>query len=427
MRWKRLMVLLGCLVVATIGFGITLPVLPFYVERFVGVRRSASWLGTASVQVGLLTAIYPFAQLVVAPVWGRLSDSIGRRRLLIIGLAGSAVSYALFAMATSLPGLYGARALGGLLSSALFPAAAAYVVDSTTGLTRGRGMAWLGVASSLGAVVGPALGGALGRSRAELRSPGGLTSSEFAVPFLAAAALALVALVGVAAWLPESEPGVMDGPSAPSRATAASREMGTLLGLSFAAQFGLALFETTFALFAGQMWSYGPAEVGAAFMVCGLVMLFAQVVIASPVGARVEPALQVAIGFGLVGTSLAFLVVSATTATVLLMVGALAFGVALVGPNVSTLISLRSDGRAGTVLGQQGTANGLGQAGGAALGGLLLGWKMDAPFVIAASLFIAIGIWVARSRTARSFARMSAPRLQALPIGTNRDEVPIDE
>lgn len=427
MRWKRLMVLLGCLVVATIGFGITLPVLPFYVERFVGVRQSGTWLGKATVQVGLLTAIYPFVQLVVAPAWGRLSDSIGRRRLLIIGLAGSSVSYALFAMATSLPGLYGARALGGLLSSALFPAAAAYVADSTTGVTRGRGMAWLGAASSLGAIVGPALGGVLVRAGAELRSPDGLTSSEFAVPFLAAAALALVALLGVVAWLPESEPGVMEGPASPSRAAAPSREMRTLLGLSFAAQFGLALFETTFALFAGQMWSYGPAEVGAAFMVCGLVMLLAQVVIASPVGARMEPALQVAIGFGLVGSSLALLIVSATTATVLLMVGALAFGVALVGPNVSTLISLRSEGRAGTVLGQQGTANGLGQAGGAALGGILLGWKMEAPFVIAASVFIAIGIWVARRRTARSFRRVSAPVPQTLVIGTTRDEVRIDE
>lgn len=411
MRWKRLLVLSGCLFVATIGFGITLPVLPFYVERFIGGGgvRSGTWLGRTSVQVGLLTAIYPLVQLLAAPAWGHLSDAIGRRRLLIAGLAGSAGSYTLFAMATSLPGLYGARALGGLLSSALFPAAAAYVVDSTTEVARGRGMAWLGIASSLGAVVGPALGGALGRAGTELRSPGVLTASEFAVPFFAASALALVALLGVVAWLPESEPGVMNAPSSASHATAASPALRSLLGLSFAAQFGLALFETTFALFARQMWRYGPAEVGAAFMVCGLVMLFAQVVIASPVGARVEPALQIAIGFGLVGTSLALLVVSATTATVLLMVGALAFGVALVGPNVSTLVSLRSEGRIGAVLGQQGTANGLGQAGGAALGGLLLGWKMDAPFVIAALVFIAIGVWVTRHRNARSFARLFVP------------------
>lgn len=412
MRWKRLLVLVACLFVATIGFGITLPVLPFYVERFVsvGAVRSGSWLGSASVQVGLLTAIYPLVQLVVAPVWGRLSDSVGRRRLLIAGLAGSAMSYVLFAAATSLPGLYAARALGGLLSSALFPAAAAYVADSTTDEARGRGMAWLGIASSLGAVVGPALGGTLGRVGSQPRSPGGLlTASEFAVPFLAASVLALVALLGVVAWLPESEPGVMVGPESGERAGTAYGSALPLLGLSLAAQFGLALFETTFALFARQMWSYGPAEVGAAFMVCGLVMLLAQAVIASPAGARVSAALQVAIGFGLVGTSLALLVLPGASATVLVMVGAFAFGVALVGPNISALLSVRSEGRAGAALGRQGTANGLGQAGGAALGGLLLGWKMDAPFALAALLFIIIGLWVVRRRHAAEFAGLSAP------------------
>ena len=409
MRWKRLVVLVGCLFVATIGFGITLPVLPFYVERFVGGARGGSWIGRASVQVGLLTAIYPLAQLLVAPLWGRLSDSVGRRRLLITGLAGSAVSYLLFAAAASLPGLYAARALGGLLSSSLFPAAAAYVADSTTGDARGRGMAWLGIASSLGAVVGPALGGTLGRVGSELRSPAGLlTASEFAVPFLAASMLALVALLGVVTWLPESEPGVMAGQASGARSDAANASDLPLLGLSFAAQFGLALFETTFALFSRQMWSYGPAEVGAAFTVCGLVMLLAQAVIASPAGARVGAAVQVALGFGLVGTSLGLLVLPGASAKVLVMVGALALGVALVGPNISALLSVQNEGRAGTALGRQSTANGLGQAGGAALGGLLLGWKMAAPFALAALVFVSIALWVARRRSAGAFMRLAA-------------------
>ena len=398
MRRKRLFVLLSCLFVATIGFGITLPVLPFYAERFALLRQEGGadgWLGGVNVQVGLLTAVYPLLQLVVAPLWGRMSDSFGRRRLLLVGIAGAAASYVLFAAATSLLMLYVARALGGVLSSAIFPAASAYVADSTTQTKRGRGMAWLGTASSLGAVVGPALGGALARTGWELRtSNGALLVSSFSIPFLAAAVLALAAMLGVLTWLPESRR-AMPGPNDAGPASIEARAvLRSLLGLSLAAQFGLALFETTFALFAKQMWSYGPVQVGAAFMVCGLVMSVAQLAVASEFAARVGPWPQVAVGFGLVGASLAMLVSSHGSAVVLSMVATLALGVALVAPNVATLITLRVGSRTGAALGVQATANGIGQTGGAALGGMLLAWNMHAPFFVAATLFVAIGVAV---------------------------------
>lgn len=205
MQRKRVLVLLGCLLVATIGFGITLPVLPFYTERFALRRTDAGWLGSLGVQVGLLTAVYPLLQLIAAPFWGRLSDRVGRRPILMVGMAGAAASYALFGFSTSLAMLYVARAIGGVLSSAIFPAAAAYVADSTSDQLRSRGMAWLGTASSLGAVLGPALGGTLARTGWEFRTASGsVLISSFAVPFLAAALLALLALVSVVAWLPES-------------------------------------------------------------------------------------------------------------------------------------------------------------------------------------------------------------------------------
>jgi DHA1 family multidrug resistance protein-like MFS transporter len=315
--------------------------------------------------------------------------------LLLVGIAGAAASYVLFAIATSLTMLYVARAIGGLLSSAIFPAASAYVADSTTERARGRGMAWLGAASSLGAVVGPALGGALARTGWEIRtSTGVLVVSSFSIPFLAAAVLAFAAMLGVLAWLPESRRAVSD-PNDEARSSAAAQTMlRSLLGLSLAGQFGLALFETTFALFAKQMWSYGPAQVGAAFMVCGLVMSVAQLGVASAYAARVGPWPQVAVGFGLVGASLALLVSSHGTGVVLSMVATLALGTALVSPNVATLITLRVGSRTGAALGAQATANGIGQAGGAAIGGMLLAWRMHAPFFVAATLFVAVGVWV---------------------------------
>ena len=145
---KRLFVLLTCLFVTMIGFGITLPVLPFYVERL--ALEGGSSRQSVAMHVGLLTGVYAVVQLFFAPLWGRWSDRIGRRPLVLIGIAGYVIAQILFGLATSLWLLYAARILGGILSSATMPVAAAYVADMTTAEERGRGMAWLGTATVWG-------------------------------------------------------------------------------------------------------------------------------------------------------------------------------------------------------------------------------------------------------------------------------------
>jgi len=157
----QLFVLLACVFVVMIGFGITLPVLPFYVERL-AVEGGAS-RQTIVLHVGLLTGVYPLVQLIFAPLWGRWSDRIGRRPIVLVGIAGYVLAQVLFGLANSLWLLYAARTIGGILSSATLPVAAASVTDMTTEEERSRGMAWLGTAVSLGVVVGPALGGMLSR------------------------------------------------------------------------------------------------------------------------------------------------------------------------------------------------------------------------------------------------------------------------
>lgn len=116
-----------------------------------------------AIHVGLLTGVYALGQFFFAPVWGRLSDRTGRRPLVLVGIGGYVIAQVLFGLATSLWLLYAARILGGILSAATLPVSAAYVADMTADEERGRGMAWLGTAVSLGFVVGPALGGTLSR------------------------------------------------------------------------------------------------------------------------------------------------------------------------------------------------------------------------------------------------------------------------
>jgi MFS transporter, DHA1 family, multidrug resistance protein len=398
---KRLFALLACLFVVMIGFGITLPVLPFYVERLAqaeGVTRQAIVL-----HVTLLTAVYPLGQLAFAPVWGRWSDRTGRRPLLLMGMAGYVVAQILFGLATSLWLLYAARILGGILSSATLPVSAAYVADATTDAERGRGMAWLGTATSLGFVVGPALGGVLARQDFHFTARyGHLMIDGFSIPFFAAAALGLVTLVAALRWLPESLPAPAPRSSSeePDWRTLV-RSLSPLLGLALVAQFALAMFEATFALHAQAVLNYGPAEMGAVFVVCGLVMAVFQIGASGFLTGRVDAMGQIGMGLALMGTSLTVLMMARMMFSVLAVVGVLALGMALISPNLAALISTRGGSRrAGTALGAQNAANSLGQASGPLVGGALFVWQMNAPYLLSGGALVAIALvigWRAHS------------------------------
>lgn len=390
---KHLFALLACLFVVMIGLGITMPVLPFYVERLAlaeGESREAVVL-----HVGLLTGVYALGQLIFAPVWGRLSDRTGRRPLILLGIAGYAIAQVLFGLATSLWLLYAARILGGILSSATLPVSAAYVADMTTDEERAKGMAWFGTAVSLGFVVGPALGGTLSRRDLHFTARyGHFMIDSFSLPFFAAAFLGLLTLVGALRWLPESRRD--QGPRAAGEGTGTgwlglARRLGPLLGLAFVGQFGLALFEATFALYAQAKLNYGPSAVGAVFVVCGLVMAVFQGA-AGFATARVREIYQVGAGFGLMGTSLALLVMARTMFPVFALVGLLALGMALISPNLGALISKRGGSRVGAALGVQNAAHSLGQASGPLLGGVLFIWHRNAPYLLTGALLIAVAL-----------------------------------
>ncbi len=394
---KHLFVLLACLFVVMIGFGIALPVLPFYVERL--ALSAGATRQSVAIHVGLLTGVYALGQLFFAPVWGRLSDRIGRRPLILIGIGGYVIAQILFGLATSLWLLYATRILGGILSSATLPVSAAYVADMTSDKERGRGMAWLGTAVSLGFVVGPALGAPLSRRDLHFTTRyGHLLLDSFSVPFFAAAALGLLALFAALRWLPESLPA--QGPHAADETMqtdwrGVARSLGPLLGLALVGQFALAIFEATFALFAQARFNYGPGAVGAVFVVCGLVMTVFQVGAVGFLAGRVSEIYQIGAGFGLMEASIALLVLARTTFFVFVFVGLLALGTALIAPNLAALISKRGGSRrVGAALGVQNAANSLGQASGPLLGGMLFIWQINAPYLLTGALLVVVALGI---------------------------------
>jgi len=350
--------------------------------------------------VGLLTGVYPLVQLISAPLWGRWSDRIGRRPLVLIGIAGYVLAQVLFGLANSLWLLYAARTIGGILSSATLPVAAAYVADLTTEEERGRGMAWFGTAVSLGVVVGPALGGMLSRRDWHFNwRYGHFMVDSFSTPFFAAAFLGLLTLFAAIRWLPESlysrETLVSKGEMKRDWRTLV-KSLRPLLALALAGQLALTIFEGTFALYAQAMFNYGPIEVGAVFVVCGLVMTVFQVGAVGFLAGRIGEIYQIGAGFALMGTGIVLLSTARTTFFVFAFVALLALGMAFIAPNLAALISKRGgEQQAGASLGVQNAVNSLGQASGPLLGGALFVWQMNAPYVLSGALLIAVALVIA--------------------------------
>ena len=165
-----------------VGFGIVLPILPLYAERF----------DASPATIGLLVASFSLAQFVFSPIWGRVSDRVGRKPVLVLSLFGTAVGSLLTGLAGSLWLLFAARILDGI-SGASVSVAQAAVTDLAPPSQRPRLLGLLGAAFGLGFVAGPAIG-----ALAALGGPH--------VPFLVAAALAFVNAVVAAFRLTETRP-----------------------------------------------------------------------------------------------------------------------------------------------------------------------------------------------------------------------------
>src|SRR5215510_1022461 len=175
---RPLLIIFLTIFVNLIGFGIIIPLLPFYAEKF----------GASPIVIGLLFAIFSLCQLVASPALGDLSDRYGRRPVLVFSLAGTVVSFVMLALAHSIVMLFLARIVDGL-SGGNISTARAYVADVTETKDRAKAYGLIGAAFGLGFIMGPALSGLLARI-------------SYTAPIWAAASVTLVATIMAWAWLP---------------------------------------------------------------------------------------------------------------------------------------------------------------------------------------------------------------------------------
>jgi MFS transporter, DHA1 family, tetracycline resistance protein len=314
-----------------VGFGLVIPLLPFYAVRFAASPQ----------EVTALVAIYSLMQLLTAPLWGRLSDRVGRRPVLLASLAASALAYLWLGGASALWMLFAARGFAGACAGNI-AAAQAYIADVTPPEKRARGMGLIGAAFGLGFMIGPAIGGLLAGA-----DP---ITADLETPAWVAAGLSFLAFLGIALLLPESLPAERRN-SAPPRS-----RVGAVLGVLhrpvlsrlilvfFLTILAVAGMQSVFAIWAMPQLGWGPRQVGYVFAYVGLISAILQGGLIGRLTQRFGEERLLVCGLALIGVGLLALPFAHDVPILGAVLTGLALGMGLMQPTLNSLISQQAGG-----------------------------------------------------------------------------------
>ncbi|MDD2586266.1 MAG: MFS transporter [Syntrophomonadaceae bacterium] len=347
-----------------IGFSIIMPVLPYYAES----------LGATAFQLGLLITVYALCQFIFAPIWGSYSDKVGRKPLVLLGLVGFAITFILFALATSLWMLFAARIAGGILSCATMPAAMAYIGDSTTPEQRGTSMGLIGASMGMGMIFGPAIGGVL-------------SNISLAFPFFIAGSLAAINGVAVFIFMQESLP--VEKRAAEVKVSRApllqglKTPMAILFVITLLVSIGESTHHGTFALFAEARLGFGAADIGWTFTCAGVVSVIVQGLIVGRLINHLGEEKTVSMGIANMILSYVLFLQAASLVGIMVCMAVFALGTGLIRPSISAAVSRRTTMQQGISMGIMQGYDSLGRAIGPALGGFLLDVSINYAYYMA--------------------------------------------
>jgi MFS transporter, DHA1 family, tetracycline resistance protein len=367
---RPLVIIFLTIFVNLVGFGIIIPLLPFYAETF----------GASPLVIGLLFGVFSICQLAAAPALGDWSDKYGRRPVLVFSLLGTVVSFVMLALAHSITMLFLARIVDGL-SGGNISTARAYVADITQPKDRARAYGLIGAAFGLGFILGPALSGVLARV-------------SYTAPIWAAAAITLVATAMAWLWLPETVHRAHAGVGNPFRylpELLKRVQVGRMLLIDFVYWFAFSIFQTTFALFAARRFGFDVPETGYVFSAFGVLGAIIQGGMIRPIVRRLgdRTTFRMGLVFGVVGLVAAAL--SHTLWIFLLTLVPLAFGIGFGHPTVASLVSrVAREEEQGRVQGAASAVESLGRTIGPVWGNASLGRFGESMPYMSAAVFLVL-------------------------------------
>ena len=330
---RRLFPILGITFIDVLGFSILIPILPYYVRHF----------GASYLAVGVLFATFAFCQFVAGPLWGNVSDRIGRKRVLIVSQIGATIGWAGLAFAPTLAWVFVARIVEGI-SGGNISVTQAYVADRVAVSERSRAFAFVGAAFSAGLVLGPLAGGFL------------LEGYGYRAPFLLAAGLQIVTLIATVLYLPEDVADRCET-AATARLSDIPRYLrdpivSPVLVQKLAYSLGLYAWFSVFALVLGRVAGLTPAQTSYFFATFGVMSVAIQLLVVGRLVDRVGARAASNLGFA-VGIVYFLLVPFAHEWVGLLLVQVLfSFALSVTNATLATLLTdAAPDNVRGTVLG----------------------------------------------------------------------------
>ena len=369
----------------SVGFGVVLPLLPYLIERLLGVGVQATQV---SRHTSLLTAVYTFSLFLFAPMWGRLSDRRGSRGVLLIGLLGFGITMLVFSLVESLSAVYTERFLSGFFAAAVTPVAAA-TVGNFTAIKEGRArrLSFISLAGIAGFLLGPMLGVLVTRIVTNFFTLT-LPAGSITIPLAATAILAFLVSAAVAFAVPNGKENRKSKSAEIASDNKTKWLVPKLLILTFIVSAGVGVFEVGLALRGKQELSLTPYQIALMFTECSLLMFVMQAIIFSPwfnpdkTRWLITPALFV------MAVSLFFIPWATNFKLMLVVIGAVAASAGILSPILTYWISANAGSAQGWELGKQTAAASLGVTLGSVAGGLLFNIALlpGASFILTAAL-----------------------------------------
>ena len=393
MRRSPLFIIFLVIFIDLVGFGIVIPILPYYAKTY----------GASATMLGWLMTSYSAMQFIFAPIWGRLSDRIGRRPVLLGSMAGIALSMVILGLAPSLLWLFIGRTFAGICGANI-STATAYIADVTSEKDRAKGMGLIGAAFGLGFIFGPVIGGVLSRF-------------GYGVPMFAAAVLSLGNIVF--AYFKLAEPPQSEAFRAGNRAKrfdglALRESMGDprtrmAVLLFFLVTVALTQMEVTFALFVEARHGFDAQGTGWLLAFMGIIMVIVQGGLIGKLSNRLGEIRLILAGTMLMAVALVLMAQAMQLPWLYVGLAVLALGNGVVNPSLSSLASQGAlPGRRGATMGVYQSAGSLARVVGPPVAGVLYdGFGIARPFLIAAAL-MGVGFWAVLIWQVGSTERMRA-------------------
>ncbi|MGA2394979.1 MAG: MFS transporter [Candidatus Lustribacter sp.] len=328
----KLLPILGITFIDILGFSILIPLMPYFVKHF----------GAPDIVVGALFAAFAFCQFIGGPVWGNVSDRIGRKAVLIVSQIGATIGWTMLAFAPNIGIVFVARIIEGF-SGGNISVTQAYVSDLVEPEKRGRAFAYIGAAFSSGLVFGPLAGGYL------------VAKYGFAMPFLLAAALQVVTLIVTVFVLPESrQKGSDEKPASwgDIKTSLLDRRIAPIMWQKLVFSLGLYAWFSVFTLVLRAQFGFDAAAASYFFTVFGLTSVIFQVGVVGRTTEALGDRVASNIGFVLLLAGFAIVPFAHTIPLAIVMVACFSFGLSLVNATIPALLSANApDNMRGTVLG----------------------------------------------------------------------------